>query len=584
MQRIAQPQIMPLPPAAAIHLSMLFASASPFFFALHDSVHPDLSQKFRHTYNTPNDRGNPWVVNFKGCCRMSKLRNNADKAWSMMMHVDLLAALRSPRVVALPVIFFAKPAAGMPMTAAFNLRVAMDYQEVVWSAPVPGVTAPADFNGMTSAIKIGSAGNVTVDLSTVGLSHITAYATLRHAPNVAVPVDILVNITMSQFTDPQFDDPTMGLFATEHVARPGFEFKTDISGYMRGPVTDPSLYVGFTVGPLPEGAHLSTVRGKGTSPQDPAIMQMKWIPCTDQIGKAVVCFDIVNSLGVAATQKCLVINVVEDAAPALGISLGGVHLGPEGSQTPLYIGVSYVFTITATDSNYLDMVSMMPSDDMGKECANHAGCLPPGAALSPQSSRSMWGGNLVSTVNMTFAPAHNHGGYSMKHCVTAHDSCGHACGSNECPGGVQSTTTCIMISVSRCHYVVRQGQEMSEIAAVYHSDWLQMWSLNHHLPSPDVGLAPGNIVDIGHLYAVQPFDKPSEVAKRFGMTPEAFAILNADWKVGDLGMEQCKSIDECASIRWCILPSSCKGNTGSIYQGAYANQGWFANTEGAAPK
>ena len=39
MQRIAQPQIMTLPPAAAIRLSLLFASASPFFFALNDSVH-----------------------------------------------------------------------------------------------------------------------------------------------------------------------------------------------------------------------------------------------------------------------------------------------------------------------------------------------------------------------------------------------------------------------------------------------------------------------------------------------------------------------------------------------------------------
>lgn len=539
-------------------------------------------QVFRVTYDTPNNKGQPWKVSFKGCCRMSTLVNNPDRPWEMNMHIDMIKAERSPRVVSLPVIFFTKPGSGLPMTAGFNLRTAMDFDDVVWSAPVPGVSAPADFNGLSNVINVGSAGNVTVNVATTGLVHITAYAAMRNQPSVMVPVDVLVNITDSQFSDPQFDDATMALFAMEHYARPGFEFSTDISGFMKGPVSDPSLYVGFTVGPLPAAAHLSTVRGKGSGPSDPAVMTLQWTPCTDHIGKAVICFDVVNSLGVAATQKCLVINVVADAAPSVQVSLGGVPISPIAAAMPLYIGVSYIFTVTATDSNYLDSVKIMPTDDMGRACVPPS-ChpLPPGAAMQPASSRSTWGASMMTMVNVTFAPAHNHGGYMRKHCFTATDSCGMACGASECPGGIQSTTTCVTIAVQRCQYVVRQGQELSEIASVYHSDWLQLWSLNHQFSSPDVGIAPGNIVDIGHMYAVQPFDKPSEVSKRFGMSADAFAILNADTSMGVMDMEQCRTMQECASKRWCILPSSCKGETGSIYQGAYANQAWFANTMGA---
>uniref|UniRef100_A0A6U2IRD1 LysM domain-containing protein n=2 Tax=Hemiselmis andersenii TaxID=464988 RepID=A0A6U2IRD1_HEMAN len=532
-------------------------------------------QVFRHTYDRPNNAGQPWMVSFKGCCRMSELRNNGNQAWEMKMGIDMLKASASPRVVALPVVYFSKPAPGLPTKMMFNLRTAMGYDGVIWTAPVPGTNAPANYDGLPSTVTIMSPGNVTVDVAMEGLLHVTAYAHIAAHPEIMVPVDVIVNVSAAANTDPQFDEATRMLFPREHVARPGFPFSADIGGFM-GQNTDPSNYVGFTVGPLPEGAHLSTVRGKGTSPSDVARMTLHWTPCVSQIGKSVVCFDVVNNLGMASTQRCLAINVVADAAPAVSVSLGGVALGPMGPASPLLIGVSYVFQVTATDSNAGDSLMIKATKRDGSMCGAGDQCTPPTSMMGMPWS---WMGpsmNMSTAVNLTFAPKHNHGGYVMEHCFTASDACGAACGDFSCPGVVHNTVACVRIRVDRCQFVVRQGQELQEIAAIYNSDWLQLWSLNHQLSNPDVNLMPGNVVNVGHLYAVQPFDKPRDVAQRFGMSDESFATLNADVRVGDMSTEQCQSITECSAMRWCILPSSCDGASGSIYQGAYASQPWFA--------
>eukprot|EP00285_Hemiselmis_virescens_P006541 CAMPEP_0173378822 /NCGR_PEP_ID=MMETSP1356-20130122/1938_1 /TAXON_ID=77927 ORGANISM="Hemiselmis virescens, Strain PCC157" /NCGR_SAMPLE_ID=MMETSP1356 /ASSEMBLY_ACC=CAM_ASM_000847 /LENGTH=614 /DNA_ID=CAMNT_0014332021 /DNA_START=181 /DNA_END=2026 /DNA_ORIENTATION=- len=533
-------------------------------------------QVFRHTYDRPNNGGQPWMVVFKGCCRMKSLRNNPDQAWEMKMGVDMMKTSMSPRVVSLPVVFFSKPAAGLPTKAMFNLRTAMAYDDIIWTAAVPGTNAPANYNALPGTVTVMPPGNVTVDVGTVGLFHVTAYAHMRQHPEIMVPVDVIVNVSAAANTDPQFDQATLSLFTREHVARPGFEFTADIGGFM-GQNTNPANYVGFTVGPLPAGAHLSTVRGKGTSPSDVAMMTLKWVPCVEQMNKSVVCFDVVNSLGMASTQRCLAINVVADAAPAVSVSLGGTVLGPRGPMSPLLIGATYVFQVTATDFNRMDSLTIMPSRPDGGACAAGETCVPPHAVMSqPWSWMMPMGGNLSTAVNLTLSPRHDQGGYVMQHCFTAADACGAACGTSTCPGVVHSTTTCITIRVDRCQFVVRQGQELQEIAAIYNSDWLQLWSLNHQLSNPDVNLMPGNIVNVGHLYAVQPYDKPREVAVRFGMSDAAFATLNADVMLGDMEREQCTSVAECSSMRWCILPSSCNGASGSIYQGAYEEQPWFA--------
>jgi len=79
------------------------------------------------------------------------------------------------------------------------------------------------------------------------------------------------------------------------------------------------------------------------------------------------------------------------------------------------------------------------------------------------------------------------------------------------------------------------------------------------------------VVHVGRVYDVQPHDIAHDVARRFGMDDEAFMTLNADMSRMGMTGQACESIAECMQrgngtmYQWCILPSSCEGESGSIY-------------------
>ena len=101
-----------------------------------------------------------------------------------------------------------------------------------------------------------------------------------------------------------------------------------------------------------------------------------------------------NNHGLAATQRCLVIDVVEDEPPSLTITQ--VNTGDElvnGSSTadPLMMGLRYTFNITAHDFNGLDSLEITPVPSSVDDACSGDDCIPPTAVLSdvvsgPESS------------------------------------------------------------------------------------------------------------------------------------------------------------------------------------------------------
>lgn len=143
-------------------------------------------------------------------------------------------------------------------------------------------------------------------------------------------------------------------------------------------------------------------------------------------------------------------------------------------------------------------------------------------------------------------------------------------------------THCIVFEVKRCEMVVREGQQLQQIAAIYHSDWLQLWSHNHDIAHPDMQLSPHQVLHIGHMYDVQPFDKPIDVAKRFGMDAGGLRTLNADLGA-DLEHELCGSMEECNMVHMCILPNSCTGMSSSLYHSALKMESFYPGaTDGSS--
>jgi len=551
-------------------------------------------QVYSKTYDTPNNRGQPWDVKFTGCCRIAGVGHAGDDSWELHTDVDLLKAVKSARIVSLPVTF---TRVSTISDTTFQLMTSDDMRGInpmLWTlGGAPGYTPPT---GLTLDERGGVVTLTRTPAAPVGLLHLLAHAR-DEVTGLRVPIDMIVNVTATTTPRPEWKGSTVTLLRTPVVARVGFKVEASIEGFQAEGATS---HVGFTVGRMPKGAMLSTVHGLGSSSADAAVMTFQWTPCPDQLGATVVCMDVVNAEGIASTQRCLSMLVQQDEAPSLSVSYNGQHLPHNGATDMLYIGKHYSFPLVALDSNTHDTVDIAAVGDM-----------PPGAMLSePETAVVIDNGReMAQTTRMlSFSPKHDTGGYSVLHCFTATDSCGETgaeyaatCaegtvgidgmgGGVTCAGHADTTTHCVTFRVKRCEFVVRAGQELQNIAAVYRTDWLQLWSHNQHILHPDLELHPGSTIHIGHSYYVQPYDTPADVAARFGMDAHSFHTLNADVMQADMGASACDTIHDCQekgqngeTYQWCVLPNSCEGQSGSIYQQAFADQGWFASAKDGAP-
>jgi len=536
-------------------------------------------ETFTHKFATPNNKGQPWEITFDGCCRMRNLlQGQDDKPWSMTALVDLIGADMSPRIVSLPVIHVRKVTTPNANTnSTFRLHTSELDSSITWSL---GDNMPGQW--------VHEDGTVELDTKATGIPadckaescRVSVMAYAHFGNKLSIPVDLVVIMIPDPY--PAFID-----FPPRQTARLGFELKAEIKAFQNASAAS-GTYVGFTVGTLPKGLHLSTVRGKGINKDsDPAIMSLRWTPCADDLGTHVLCIDAVNNHGLAATQKCLVIEVVADDAPTLTITEvfgSGLVLSNASTTSDLMMGLEYTFKIASHDANGLDtlMLTAVPAS-MDDDCEGDK-CIPDGASFGEVVHVHGPTGTTAER-HLVFAPKHNHGGYKMMHCFAVSDNCGAACGDDNCPGRIDVVTMCVTVNVKRCEMVVRKGQQLQQIAAIYRSDWLQLWSHNQEMLHPDMDLNPHQVMNIGHLYDVQPFDKPADVAKRFGMDAASLKTLNANLDLDVMGEALCSSVVECTGVQMCILPNSCTGMSSSIYHNALEGMGssWFAGARDGSP-
>eukprot|EP00291_Cryptomonas_curvata_P025390 CAMPEP_0172165236 /NCGR_PEP_ID=MMETSP1050-20130122/8301_1 /TAXON_ID=233186 /ORGANISM="Cryptomonas curvata, Strain CCAP979/52" /LENGTH=415 /DNA_ID=CAMNT_0012835687 /DNA_START=166 /DNA_END=1409 /DNA_ORIENTATION=+ len=324
-----------------------------------------------HTYATPSNAGSPWLVHFTGCCQLRTLENAKDSSWDLWTAIDLLQSDESPRIVSLPVIhvpvntltsFFLETAGGPAAQLA----------AVTWSpAGAPGTPAAPP-----QGVAVGAEGTIVALLGCPdGTRPFCLYALQAYAAvgSAQVPVALIINVTQSSVPKPAFDPTSVPANNWLLSLNPGFEKALDIRGYLTSQPAagGAAISVGFTVGPLPVGARLSTVRGKGTSADAPAVITLRWNPTSAQMGVDIGCFDVVNSLGVACTQKCISLEVKPDVGPSLAFALDGQALALQArppTECPvspcyyakLFIGGQHVLDISATDPNALDSVTIDP--------------------------------------------------------------------------------------------------------------------------------------------------------------------------------------------------------------------------------
>jgi len=130
---------------------------------------------------------------------------------------------------------------------------------------------------------------------------------------------------------------------------------------------------------------------------------------------------------------------------------------------------------------------------------------------------------------------------------------GHAC--CECGGGVsfrhsQTTTGCVNIHVERCQWYVQTEDTLIQVAARFATNWLQIWHFNPTIMHPDSALPPKTLINIGHLYEVEPNDAMAVLAERFGTSIKHLQMNN--W---DLAQMSNNMLPLHKSI--CVIPNSC---------------------------
>jgi len=154
-------------------------------------------------------------------------------------------------------------------------------------------------------------------------------------------------------------------------------------------------------------------------------------------------------------------------------------------------------------------------------------------------------GNLWETTQlMAWFPDAAYGGFSGMVCYTGTDASG--------PYRLTQTTVgCLLVNVPRCVWYVQDEDSLIQIAARFSTNWLQVWHFNPMLLHPDDSLIPQSLLNIGHLYQVEPNDALAVLADRFGTT-----IMHIQMNNWDLTNVSASGLP--VGMEICIIPSSCQ--------------------------
>jgi len=531
----------------------------------------------KHTYKTPSNRGSPWLARFSGCCRLSNLHNNKDRTWNVIAHVNLMTEEYSPIVKSLPVISvpqnteaeFYIPATNPNHEYALEWRLA-DSDELGGTDTHPA----SNPDGLTVADS--EHGKMVFDTNNVEEGLYNAGVVVL-AGNAQTPVDFLIRVLPvgtdggeggdgdnDAETIPTIQAPTDS-FPQQRVEYVGFEVTFDVKATDADTTDD----VGFTWGPLPVGARLSTVQQQAPetagSGINPVVQTFSWTPCNSQQGDHIVCFEAVDQVGVASTQRCVQIKVMSDPEPFW------LESGPDSASYTGTVGAELRINAHCDDTNCKDSVKI-ESDGANPACRPENSDWPAGAEFGEQEDLD---GEAIGVCNpqqrmFSWTPRWDQGGWNGEICFKCTDEEG-GCGGQ---GVASHNRACVEVHIQRCRYHVQYEQQIQEIAAIYSTDWITLWQLNRDIEHPDYVLYHDEDTPLytGHVYKVNLRDNLYDIAARFGTTETFLHYMNAD-----LCEDNKIDVDQLL----CILPNACKGHVKSPYGQSGAKSNWYSDAKDA---
>ena len=257
---------------------------------------------------------------------------------------------------------------------------------------------------------------------------------------------------------------------------------------------------------------------------------LEWVPRV--AGHYIFCYagSEVGMPKISSTQRCIDFDIKNDPAPAFQ------HFADRLNTS---MGKTLVFNVSYVDILHAEeIVSVEPASD---------GLQLTGQTFRGPPTRTAIGRSIRTTQVVEWFPDWSYGGFHGDVCFLGRDSAGGEGGAHR---QTHTTRGCVNIFVERCKWHVQTEDTLIQIAARFATNWLQIWHFNPTILHPDSELPPGDLINIGHLYEVEPNDALSVLADRFGTSIKHIKMNN--WDLGSLTDAQLplgKSI--------CVIPNSC---------------------------
>mmetsp|Transcript_2057 Transcript_2057/g.4284 ORF Transcript_2057/g.4284 Transcript_2057/m.4284 type:complete len:638 (-) Transcript_2057:76-1989(-) len=321
----------------------------------------------------------------------------------------------------------------------------------------------------------------------------------------------------------------------------GFE----VSVSVRGSDLDLADDVHFEYNSLPAG-----LTPDARFENNPSTQTLRWTPSPSQVGLHSLCaaaVDIDPSAPCPACSPapgeascvpacpaqlrsrplCFLVDVRSNGAPIFALPAVGMR------TLRIEMNELLEVVVEAVDDNWEDAVTLRPD-----------GAHPQGSAVVPTPG-------TPGRATFTWRPAPSFGGFNQEVCFVASDS---GVGGS---GAVQTTRMCLRVEVDSCRWYVAPGDTLSSIAEHFGSNYVQLWSLNPTLESPDEALAAGDSVNVGHLYSVRDTDNLRYLSVQFATTRATLELLN--FGAIDKAWGDKDPLTSLAGTYMCILPHSCFG-------------------------
>mmetsp|Transcript_56673 Transcript_56673/g.133440 ORF Transcript_56673/g.133440 Transcript_56673/m.133440 type:complete len:601 (+) Transcript_56673:100-1902(+) len=481
---------------------------------------------YTHSFSGPGK----YTAAFTGCCvagSPGEVDFNLESAVELMDDEPAF----SPRLLVLPKVHVAP--GGSFTVPAVHPKGTLDAASYRWSIPrpVPGFSVAADdgivivagnvqhgdYNLYLEVAVLDEEGLVTESVSSVHLQIVVL------SPGSAP--------TLSAIGGEQFDATMDQIYSF----RTGFPVHIMVN--VQRTFEGSTLAMRHTSAlPLPLTTSFDAVAG---------VLSLAWDkPCVGQAVEGVLCFaamELPHALNVSS-QMCLHIAIDEDEGPAFAAELEFLDSEP-GSSLTWIMGRERAFAVNVEDAAVMDRVASL-------ELSSNTS-LPMGSMLEP----AHLAGNTGRRV-FRWMPLMTAGGGHYQLCFEAKDTPGVTY--ERCRLGQRSSMKCVTIAVTACKYAVRPQESMSDVAALFNTDWVQMWALNPMINSPDIEVgyqadlaAKGAVLNTGHHYTVGSGDYVAAVAYKFGTTVKFLINLNAQLA----GMADNAPLVQGSTL--CVIPNSC---------------------------